>query len=70
MYQEGWVDVSMPGYVDKVLTKFQHNPPKRPQYSPYPAPEPTFGLKAQELSPADDSPPLGKDGEKFVCGVT
>lgn len=54
--KEGWVDISIPGCIDKMLTKFQHNKPKRPQYAPHPAPEPAFGLKAQEVAAPDESP--------------
>lgn len=69
-FKERWVDISIPGYIDKMLTKFQHTPPKRPQYSPHPAPEPQFGLKAQNITPANNSPLLEKAGKKFVRGIT
>ena len=36
-YHNGFFDVSMTGYVQKVIQKFQHQPPKSPQFSPFPA---------------------------------
>ena len=35
-YQERSVVLSIPGYVQNALKKFQHNPPARAQYSPHP----------------------------------
>ena len=35
-YQNEYVDVLMPGYVQKLLQKFQHQPPKLPWFSPFP----------------------------------
>ena len=34
-YKEGFVDVSMPMYVQKALKKFLHPTPQRPQYAPH-----------------------------------
>jgi hypothetical protein len=34
-YDQGYVDVSMPGYVDRALTKFNHIPPTRKQHAPH-----------------------------------
>ena len=34
-YKEGWVDVSVPDYITKTLSKFQHKQPSHPQYSPH-----------------------------------
>jgi hypothetical protein len=36
-YKQGYVDVSMPDYIPKVLKKFQHSPPTKPQHCPFPA---------------------------------
>jgi len=30
-YKEGFVDISMPSYVPKMLQKFNHQPPTRPE---------------------------------------
>ena len=34
-YQNKHVNISMPGYIDKMLAHFDHNPPTRPQHSPH-----------------------------------
>ena len=36
-YQNEYVDVLMPGYVQKLLQKFQHQPPKTPHFLPFTA---------------------------------
>ena len=46
-YEEGYVDISMPGYVIRLLTRFNHKSPTRPQHSPHAAPPRTFGTNAQ-----------------------
>jgi len=66
------VHLTMPNYVSKALTRFQHPPPLKPQDQPYPHVKPNYGAKTQYASPDDDSPPLDKAGKKFiqeVCGV-
>jgi hypothetical protein len=44
-YDEGYVDVSMPGYVDRALTKFAHPAPLRPQHAPHKWIEPAYGSR-------------------------
>ena len=34
-YDMKHVDLSVPGYVQRKLTKYQHPDPKKPQHSPY-----------------------------------
>jgi hypothetical protein len=34
-YEARTVDMSMPGYIAQALTKFQHEPPKRPEHTPH-----------------------------------
>ena len=34
-YNKGHVDISIPGYDDRLITKLQHTPSKSPQYSPH-----------------------------------
>ena len=48
-------DLSMPGYVDHALHKFQHPTPKKPQDSPYPATVKQYGVKVQLTDPIDTS---------------
>ena len=34
-----WVELSLPGYIDKILAHFRHPQPKRPQDSSHPPPQ-------------------------------
>jgi hypothetical protein len=48
----------MPGYVAKVLNRFQHPPPGKPEHSPHPWTAPTYGAVTQLSAPGDTSPTL------------
>ena len=39
-----WVELSLPGYIEKILARFRHPQPKIPQDSPHPAPPTQFTL--------------------------
>jgi hypothetical protein len=43
-YDEGYVDVSMPGYVKRALTKFNHPAPLKKQHARHPWVAPVYGL--------------------------
>ena len=65
-YKKRIVDLSMPGYIDRALTRFLHITPTRSQHSPFAAPLPVFG-QAQQLTPSPDlSKPLPPTGIKHV----
>ncbi len=71
-YKGKKVHVSMPGYVTKALTRFQHPPPIKSQDQPYLHTKPNYGAKTQHATAEDTTPPLNKAGIKFiqeVCGV-
>jgi hypothetical protein len=52
------LDISMPGYIQKMLMKHKHRMPTKPQHCPYaPAPK-QYGAKAQAPLPIDISPKL------------
>ena len=55
-YEKGYVDISMPGYIQKVLKKFKHEMPAKPQYAPYPVQPRKFGKASQDPIPEDTSP--------------
>ena len=59
-YTQGYVDISMPNYVDKILHRLCHPPPTSPQYSPHEHFPITFGPKGtrQYATAPDTSPPL------------
>jgi hypothetical protein len=49
-------DVSMPGYIERVLQRFKHSPPARRQDSPHAWQKPAFGAKVQFAPEPDNSP--------------
>jgi hypothetical protein len=56
-YDQRTCDISMPGYVSKVLSKFQHDAPKHPQHTPSRYVTPVYGAKTQYAT-RYDTPPL------------
>jgi hypothetical protein len=50
-------DISMPGYVSNVLSKFQHDSPNHPQHTPSRYVTPVYGAKTQYAT-KDETPPL------------
>jgi hypothetical protein len=66
------VHLAMPGYLPKALTRFKHPIPTNPQDQPYPHIKPNYGAKTQHTAAEDTSPPLDKEGKRFiqeVCGT-
>jgi len=60
-YEQRYVDISMPKYVDNLLARFEHTPPTHPQHSPHAAPPRLFGADAQLPIPHDSLPVLPID---------
>jgi hypothetical protein len=56
-YKKRTCDISMPGYVSNVLSKFQHDAPKHPQHTPSQYVTPVYGAKTQYAT-KDETPPL------------
>jgi len=54
------VDISIPGYIEKALLRFQHSTASRPQHSPYAWAKPNYGVKTQLTAPPDTSAPLAQ----------
>jgi hypothetical protein len=61
-YDARTLDLSMPGYIEKALQRFNVTPPKRPQHSPHAWVQPNYGAPTQLTAPPDDSDPLDKSG--------
>ena len=57
-YDAGFVDISMPGYIDKLLQRLKHPSPKRPVDAPHKWKSPTYGRTTQFVTPIDTSPLL------------
>jgi hypothetical protein len=56
-YKTRTCDISMPGYVSNMLSKFQHDSPKHPQHTPSKYGTPVYGAKTQYAT-KDETPPL------------
>ena len=64
-YDDNYVDISMPGYIKKVLHKFQHKKPKKPQYAPHTWTAPVYGKQIQYAKDPDTSPLLDDAGKNM-----
>jgi len=69
-YENREVHLSIPGYVQRALTRFQHEAPQRPQHSPHPHTPPNYGQKVQYAKEVDTSQKLDKKDKKFIQEVT
>jgi hypothetical protein len=56
-YKNRTCNISMPGYVSNVLSKFQHDAPKHRQHTPSRYVTPIYGAKTQYAT-KDETPPL------------
>jgi hypothetical protein len=56
-YDKRTCDISMPGNVSNVLSKFQHDAPYQPQHTPSPYVTPVYSAKKQYAT-KDETPPL------------
>ena len=65
-YDEGHVDISMPGYIDNLLRKFPLPSLKQPQYAPYKWTTPKFGMKRQYAKEIKNSPLLSASDKRTV----
>ena len=68
-YKERWLDISIPGYIKKVLQKYLHKRPTKPQHSPYIVAPKKYGKEAQDPLPPDKSSPLSKEKIKRIQGI-
>ena len=67
-YDKKYVDIAMPNYVLKQLTKYNYTP-KRPQHCPYsPAPM-KYGNAAQEVASLETTKELDEPGKKRIQKV-
>eukprot|EP00957_Ditylum_brightwellii_P116059 8853783-Ditylum_brightwellii.AAC.1 len=68
-YEEGWMELSIPGYIRKALMKFQHPHSKWLQYAPYKHNLLQYGAKQQMTEIEPELPKLSAEGEKRVQQV-
>ena len=67
-YAKGYVDISMPGYIKRVLAKFKYEP-KIKRYSPFPVEPRKFGKASQEPIPEDTLLRVDKEKKRLVQQV-
>ena len=53
-----YLDISMYKYIPKLLQKFKHGHPKKPEHSPYHSPPKKYGTAAQDPLEADETPKI------------
>jgi hypothetical protein len=68
-YDNGTVDISMPGYYEKALKRFQHAPPAVPEDSPHAWDPPKYGKTIQYAEDPDTSPSVDASKTKLVQEV-
>eukprot|EP00978_Attheya_sp_CCMP212_P006673 scaffold15489_cov53-Attheya_sp.AAC.1 len=57
-YKEQYVDMSLPGNVERALHRFQHSEPPKLQHAPSKFVAPNYGATQQLTSPEDTTPLL------------
>ncbi|GAX19836.1 hypothetical protein FisN_11Lu298 [Fistulifera solaris] len=55
-YENRTADISMPGYVERALSRFDHPLPKQPEHSPHAWTAPIYGSRQQYAQTLDDAP--------------
>ena len=59
----------MDGYILGLRKKYDHMPPKKPQYSPHKHQTIDYGAKQQIVKPTDTSPSIDDKGIKRVQNI-
>jgi hypothetical protein len=67
-YDNGHVDISMPGYISRSLLRFAHQPPRRSQHAPHKWSAPVYGSR-QQYATRNDTPALDVANIKRVQEV-
>ena len=57
-YENRTCDISMPGYIERALLRFQHTTGRSPEHSPHPWQRPNYGAKTQFATLPDATPAL------------
>jgi hypothetical protein len=65
-YAKRWVDIAMPTYAIKNLTRYNHPAPLKMQNCPYTPNPVTYGKDNQATTPCDTSPLLNAAGKKRI----
>ena len=67
-YERRYVDISMPGYIDKVVQLHELTPLK-PTNTPHTYNIPAYGKKTQLANPPDDTPTLPPDRKRRIQSI-
>ena len=68
-YEEAFLDISMPGYIDKLRARYKYEMPSWLQHSPYKAPPKVYGKAAQSTIPDDVTAKLDEKRVKAIQQV-
>ena len=68
-YQARQVDISMPGYIKKLLTRLAHPPPSKPRHAPHAWSQPIFGRHIQHGTQSDSSSLLPTKDIKTIQSI-
>ena len=68
-YHQKYVDISMPGYIEKLLKRLSHPTPTRPLHAPHQWSKPVFGRHIQTGTAGDTSPPLPTKEIKIIQSI-
>jgi hypothetical protein len=68
-YDARTCDVSMPGYVERALHRFQHPTPTKPKHSPHPWEKPNFGAKTEFALMSDATAALDAADKRRILEV-
>jgi hypothetical protein len=69
-YNDNYVNISMPDYIQDVLKKFQHPKPKVPCHASHEWTLPAYGKRVQYTQKPDDSPLLNKKETTEIQSIT
>jgi hypothetical protein len=68
-YKNRKVHLSMLGYIDKALIRFNHTPPHKPQHQPHPHTVLTYGTTIQYAKHINQSSAVTKADQKYIMQV-
>ena len=65
-YEQWYVDISMLGYVRKILAQFKYEVPRKLRYIAYQPPLRKYGKKSREILPEDTTAEVNAERIKIV----
>jgi hypothetical protein len=68
-YTQRTCDISMPGYVERALQRFQHPPNAKPEHSPHAWVKPNYGAKTQYAAAPGTTPAINITDTKHLQKV-